>query len=302
MNTLKKTIILNNNTIKNFNGMAVLTLNYEQNYIYATIKTFNISEKNNLVLAIAQNKKQIYKQNINLINNNTYNFKLNNVNLDEPISCILVKNDAYEVVPIVWANDVKNLNTEIMQTFEELKSEPIKVANVSNDSPKSEKLDLSEMFDISNSEEIDNIVTNELEKSFSIENENALPQNPIDEELKNINFSSENFFESMSEQINDLFNKYPSEPNLENLVPNSKWVKIDYENNGNYYVLGLIYEDIELKYIAYGVPGEYAENAPNGLSNYSQWLPLNPQNPTDEGYWVMYQNAVSGESVEIDAI
>ena len=249
-----------------------------------------------------ENKKQIYKQNINLINNNTYNFKLNNVNLDEPISCILVKNDAYEVVPIVWANDVKNLNTEIMQTFEELKSEPIKVANVSTETPKSEKLDLSEMFDISNSEEIENIVTNELEKSFSIENENLSPQNPIDEELKNINFSSENFFESMSEQINDLFNKYPSEPNLENLVPNSKWVKIDYENNGNYYVLGLIYEDIELKYIAYGVPGEYAENAPNGLSNYSQWLPLNPQNPTDEGYWVMYQNAVSGESVEIDAI
>ena len=66
--------------------------------------------------------------------------------------------------------------------------------------------------------------------------------------------------------------------------------------------MGLIYEDIELKYIAYGVPGTFSENAPNGLNNYSQWLPTNPESPNDFGYWVMYQNALSGESVEIDAI
>ena len=301
MGTLKKTIILNNNTVKNFNGMATLTLNKEQSYVYATFKAFNLNIKDNLVLAIAQNKKQITKQNISLINNNTYNFKINNLNLDEPISCVLVSNEKTEVIPIVWAGENKNLNTEIMKTFEELKQETfVKTVVAAHNEEKKEKLDLSEMCELPTSEELEGIITEELNNSLDDISTEEL--NPIDEELKNINLGDETFYESMSDQIEELFNKYPSEPNLEKLIPNSKWVKIDYENNGNYYVLGLIYEDIELKYIAYGVPGTFSENAPNGLNNYSQWLPTNPESPNDFGYWVMYQNALSGESVEIDAI
>ena len=278
MGTLKKTIILNNNTVKNFNGMATLTLNKEQSYVYATFKAFNLNIKDNLVLAIAQNKK-----------------------LDEQISCVLKKKKKTEVIPIVWAGENKNLNTEIMKTFEELKQETfVKTVVAAHNEEKKEKLDLSEMFELPTSEELEGIITEELNNSLDDISTEEL--NPIDEELKNINLGDETFYESMSDQIEELFNKYPSEPNLEKLIPNSKWVKIDYENNGNYYVLGLIYEDIELKYIAYGVPGTFSENAPNGLNNYSQWLPTNPESPNDFGYWVMYQNALSGESVEIDAI
>lgn len=299
MGTLKKTIILNNNTSKNFNGLATLTLTNEQGFVYATFKTFNLNVKDNLILAIAQNKKQVAKQNINLINNNSYSFKLNNLSLDEPISCVLVANEQSQIVPIVWAGENKNLKEEMLQNFLELKNEPT-IKNISACSNASNRLDLNEMFDISNTQEIEDVITEELNNSLSDLSSPNL--NPIDEELKNLNLESESFYESMADQIEELFNSYPSEPNLEKLIPNSKWVKIDYENNGNPYVLGLIYEEIELKYIAYGVPGSYSENAPNGLNNYSQWLPINPDKPNEAGYWVMYQNAWSGESVEIDAI
>lgn len=301
MGTLKKTIILNNNTVKNFNGMATLTLTKEQNYVYATFKAFNLNRKDNLVLAIAQNKKQVTKQNINLTFSNTYSFKLNNLSLDDSIACVLVENGKTEVVPIVWAGENKNLNTEIMRTFEELKQEqPNKTVVATSLNNTQEKLDLSEMFELPSQEELDSIITEELNNSIDDVINPEL--NPIDEELKTLNLGDETFFESMSDQIEDLFNKYPSEPNLEQLIPNSKWVKIDYENNGNFYVLGLIYEELELKYIAYGVPGVFSENAPNGLNNYSQWLPTNPKEANGDGFWVMYQNALSGESVEIDAI
>lgn len=334
MSTLIKTIILNNNTVKNFNAMAVITLSQENNSVYGTLKAYNLNIKDNLVLGIAQNKKQVLKQNISLINNNVYNFKLNNINLNLPLACVLVQDTPTEVIPLMWANEKNDLKTEIMNNFAELKMQNItpKINEVITQSqPKKENIDLSEMFDISHEEEIEEVINSELGndcftnektdyfngvKPNYVNNEtenydnvsakfetanNQTISNPIEDELKNYEFSEETFYESMSEQIEDLFNKYPAETNLENLIPNSKWVKIDYENNGNYYVLGLIYEDIELKYICYGVPGKYAETPPNGLSNYSQFLPLNPESPED-GYWVMYQNAINGESVAVDAI
>ena len=73
MATYKKTIVLNNSKSSTFNGSAVLTLNKSSNGVYGTLKTFNISNSPNLVLGVAQNKKQVFKQNINLINNNSYN-------------------------------------------------------------------------------------------------------------------------------------------------------------------------------------------------------------------------------------
>lgn len=334
MTTFKKTIVLNNSQNNNFNGSAILTLAKDGNSTYGTLKTFNITSKPNLVLGLAQNNKQVFKQNINLINNNTYNFKLNNIDLNENISCVLVEDEPTKVIPLIWGSDSKNeLKNEIVDNLNILKQD-----NKTTINEKYEKsIDLSPMFDnkinsfnSSNAEDIneDLFETSDEELEDTI-NENitddifepyseptpTYPQkgegiskvltskNIIDQEMENtILPDNSTFYEAISEQVEDLFNKYPAETNLESLIPNSKWVKIDYENNGNYYVLGLIYEDITLKYICYGVPGQYSEIAPNGLDTYSQWLPTDINNPTEEGYWVMYQDAMTGESIEVDAI
>lgn len=110
---------------------------------------------------------------------------------------------------------------------------------------------------------------------------------------------ADKFFNLISEQIDELFEKYPSEKRLEELIPNSKWVKIDFEDDGNYYIVGLIYEESVLKYVCYGVLGEH-EKAPSSiLGKYSQWLPLDINNPEAKGYWIMYQDAETGESLEV---
>ena len=41
---------------------------------------------------------------------------------------------------------------------------------------------------------------------------------------------------------------------MSQIIPSSKWVKVDWENNGKYYVIGLIYAYDVLKYVCYGVP------------------------------------------------
>ena len=104
----------------------------------------------------------------------------------------------------------------------------------------------------------------------------------------------------IAEQLDELFDKYPREKNLENLIDNSSWVKINHEEENKYYVVGIIYENDDIKYICYGVPGSYYNEPQSDLRAYSQWLPVDSMNPYDNGYWVMYQDADSGENIVIN--
>ena len=110
------------------------------------------------------------------------------------------------------------------------------------------------------------------------------------------------FYEEISEQLNSLFEKYQAEKTLENIISNSKWVRIDYEDSGMYYVVGLIYENEKVKYICYGVPGIWAENCPEELNGLAEWLPLDENDPHGKGYWISYQDATSGENIKIEVV
>ncbi len=112
----------------------------------------------------------------------------------------------------------------------------------------------------------------------------------------------ESFYDLISEQVDDLFAKYPSEKKLDAIVPNSKWVRVDADNNGKNYVIGLIYDGDEIKYICYGVPGQFSTSPPANLESYSQWLPTDISDVKGNGYWVMYQDAKSGESIDVGVV
>ena len=109
-----------------------------------------------------------------------------------------------------------------------------------------------------------------------------------------------NFYNMLAEQIDELFDKYPHEYNLEKLIDSSKWVKITYESDSKPYVVGLIFDGDDIKYICYGVPGKYDTPQPNELIGYSQWLPTDVNDPYNNGYWVMYQDADTGENILVE--
>ena len=122
-------------------------------------------------------------------------------------------------------------------------------------------------------------------------------QAQIEKEIKeSLNDESGDFFDMISEQIDDLFEKNMRDEELERLIPNSKWVKVRFEENQKEYIVGLIYELGVLKYVCYGVPGEKEKNPLIGLEDYSQWLPVNNQ----DGYWVMFQDSRTGENVKYE--
>jgi len=124
--------------------------------------------------------------------------------------------------------------------------------------------------------------------------------NKADLDIYNIEEGNHKFYDMISSQLKELFDRYPKEQNLSNLIDDSKWVKIDTDDDNKHYVVGIIYQENDIKYICYGVPGSYNISPPIEMRDYSQWLPTDINDPYNNGYWVMYQNADTGENIPIN--
>lgn len=114
------------------------------------------------------------------------------------------------------------------------------------------------------------------------------------------NSSGVPFLDNINDQIQELLENYPPEKQLENIIPDAKFVRINDNEADNYYVLGVIYQNDKIKYIAYGVPGTFNSEPPAELQDKSQWLPLDVEDPLSDGYYLIYQDANTGNLVDLE--
>lgn len=105
------------------------------------------------------------------------------------------------------------------------------------------------------------------------------------------------FYSRMKGEIEKVLSTNSKEEALEEIVENSRWVKITY-GDGKYYVFGVIFGGGEAQYICYGVPSQNPNSPPPSLQNCS-FIPAYPEG--NGGYWVMYQDAKTGASIKITA-
>lgn len=101
------------------------------------------------------------------------------------------------------------------------------------------------------------------------------------------------YYERIKEQLENIFQENPKEVALENMVKNSRWIRVGKGESS--YVVGVIYFNEKPRYICYGVLGRYLSK-PSEIKTYSSFIPKSPFNLKGEGYWVMFQDAISGES------
>lgn len=106
------------------------------------------------------------------------------------------------------------------------------------------------------------------------------------------------FYERMRGEIDNLFSEYPRMDNLESVVENSRWVKIDY-GDGCYYVFGIIYGGETPKYLCYGVPAKQNKTPPESMRGMASFIPADGDS-SERGFWVMYQDAQTGASLKIE--
>ncbi len=104
-----------------------------------------------------------------------------------------------------------------------------------------------------------------------------------------------NFYERNKQKLDALIEDNPREESIEKLLPASKFVRISIEDSDKYYCVGLIGKP---DYICYAVPSRYTPQPPEELDGYCQWLPLDEKEPTKDGYWLIYQDAVTGDSID----
>lgn len=103
-----------------------------------------------------------------------------------------------------------------------------------------------------------------------------------------------NFFDAISEQMQQLFDSYPQDKELELVVPQSRWVRVPTDGR-NFYVVGVVFDGDIPQLICYGVPDKNSVNPPECKENARQWLELERGG---RGYWMMYQDAKSGATLE----
>lgn len=99
------------------------------------------------------------------------------------------------------------------------------------------------------------------------------------------------FYKRVQSEVDGILKAYPAETEAEKIFDNSRWVRIDY-GDGKYYIFGVLYKNAVPEYFAYGVPAD-SETPPESLGGLASFVPAG----NGKGYWVMYQNAATGDSV-----
>ena len=106
------------------------------------------------------------------------------------------------------------------------------------------------------------------------------------------------YYETVKENIERLFEKFPPEEQLAESIPFSRWAKVAFAH-GKYYTVGVICDEKKPKYICYGVPAEKYGDPPDALKGFCSFLPLSVFDTRGKGYWMMFQDAETGACVKI---
>ena len=99
------------------------------------------------------------------------------------------------------------------------------------------------------------------------------------------------FYEQIKTQIDSLFGSCERYAVLEELMPETKWVRVNFDDV-RFYVVGLV--GTKPDYICYGVPAEYTLLPPAELGDGCRWVPELVDKPEGKGFWLMFQDAATG--------
>lgn len=153
----------------------------------------------------------------------------------------------------------------------------------------------------------DEYLRNENARAFSEREKEACQNAKIANILQDEKFANDGetysgkntFFSAKRAEIEGILSSHAPEPALAKIIPESQWVRIEYAEN-KHYVVGLIKENGTEKYICYGVPSKYSVYPPSELALYCSFIPLSVFDLQGDGYWMLFQDAISGESVKFN--
>lgn len=304
---IKKSIVLCDIDGKS-NKKAVLTLEKNESDVAGTVRLYNFPTELEGILTLGFHvDKRVIKSGLTRKANGLYTFFLTDDFLSKNFSCAVVQFKQAQAVPILYGSS-EGRDEDIYGSIIAEISQDSSLKNVTNvlDKHKVEYAD-EEKQEIE--KEIDNCLSGNcsecIYKKYFFENhqtktevQDMIEKTPEKEEVEEKQEKEVSFVDRLKPQIDKLFEKNPIENNLQAMIPDSKWIKVEYEDDGDFYVFGLLYEHDEIKYVCYGVPAVFEEEPPKELAGYPVFLPLNSNDKKGFGYWLTYQDAQTGEPVK----
>ena len=312
----------------NYDGISVakglLSFDAYSGKTICTLHCYNLDIDKPLLLGIAI-KNRLFKVKIEPQNVKSINFDLD-VDLKnfDAISAVLldVKQSDYDIV--LWGSTEINNNwqTEIELMLEKEKiipsngaSEVVEVNKTheqNGDSYSTEFIPqaINETENITGDEVLEQFIDKVIELDEHAETQIA-PQGENETEVKNdksesieqSDFVNEpGFYARLSPQIDKMFEENEPEQILAEIIPGGKFCKVDFDDGTGYYVFGVIYENSSPRYLCYGLPSKKDGNPPKEFSGLYQWLPIDPLNEHGDGFYMMYQDANTGENITVEVI
>ena len=294
---IKKSLVLN--SPNHDNKKAVLSIEGNEENLTGRVRLYNfgILPKGILTLGVYVGGK-VHKAGLTHQSGMLYTFLLDSNLFDKDFSCAIINIYNGEVSPILFGAS-QGKSTNLDQVVQAIKgAENVKEVEQVLD-------DFGVDYDEEEKAEIEKVLDEEFScpdcqnckyKQYFYSKQLAdVPEKEIEDLPKKVQPKS--FYEELKPQIEKLFSENKQEDYLEKIFQNSKWVRVNLQND-DYYVFGLIFENENVKYICYGVPGVYQKNPPRELSGSPSWLALDSQNREGFGYWISYQDAQSGENVK----
>lgn len=294
---------------KNDNKKAVLTVENDGELISGRLRLYNFGSEPSGILSLGiYSNKKVIKCGLVHISTMLYSFKTE-PELGDEFSCAVVNIVGGSAQPILFGSTDDKRDAE--RVLEEISGDILDTTSAEEVKDALDQSDVGYDDDLQN--EIDSAIDSELAK-IEAENKSKIVETLASQRFDKCEncrykkcFFEENepqesqpkFFEEISSQIGRLFEDGQHEEYLENAIPSSKWVRVEFGGDGDFYILGLITDDDGMvKYVCYGVPGIYQKQPPKNLSGFPVWFPLDSSRPDSFGYWLTYQDAESGESVK----
>ena len=290
----------------NYSVKAVLTLERKEDDIEGMIRFYNLPYEFEGLLTLGfyvENK--VIKSGLTKKSNSLYTFFLSEDFIEKNFSCAVIIFKEAEAKPLLYGST----NGRQEEVYANIINELSTNSKVENVEKVLDKYGL--YYDEEEQKEIDAKIDECMEENkcskcvykeqfFSkVQSEEKLKNDDATEETEEIQVEEkDNFYFKLKPQIDKLFENNPIEKNLEEMIPSSKWVKVEYEDDGDFYVFGLLYEGDVIKYVCYGVPAIFEEEPPKELSGYPIFLPLDKNNQKGFGYWLTYQDAETGEPIK----
>jgi hypothetical protein len=297
----KKSIVLSD--VEKTNKKAVLTMEEKNGKVSGMVRLYNFSREVQGIISLGiYFDRKVEKCGLTKCGKDCFEFFANISKIPTSFSCAVVNIVNAQPKPILFGSSQGNNDEIYGQIIEEI-SQKNTYQNTKEvldryeiDFDEDEKAEIEKEIDKNLCEGICENCVYKKEYLKAQENSKNLHTDAVFEEKTQKN---PQFFEKLKPQIDKMFDKNPVEENLQNIIPNSKWVRVDCDE-GDFYVFGIVYDKNQIaKFVCYGVPAIYEENPPEEVTGFPFFVPLSEGKSDGFGYWLSFQDAQTGEPVDV---